>query len=1254
MSANKDYSIDDILNEYADLDKAPPVEYNKEKSAIAQAKAEKELLSLFEELEEEQREKSYYENKDFEQNISRNIFSESDSDLTQNSEKQINDEPELTGSRFINPDIRGYVPFSGAFEKAGMDISQKSSVPEEPDIPDDILPNVQIINQTSEENVLPFDPDTLIDDAVSSSIRLDSVSRPLPEDDDPIDSLLKELDSKKQDISEKNCSTSAFQDTPEEDTSQETVSVSDSFNYEELTASDNIITDSENKSEESIISDFSDSSENTAAIADNADDVFENTDDISEIQDDISEDRSFDNNFFESEKSDEQTETDPVAESDTNTESDISITEEDTSESADTGNESYISPVIADNITEIDDFYNYDSASEIISEEETSEQTSENSDEHNISETTDNEKSDILSQAIKTESDTGAKDKTSVSNDNDVKRYSRFSFSGNKKTSSDSDISDEAEKDATRRFSVSHLNKEEHTNITEDSDTKEAKPEEHTEDNSEKSVKNSFLSKIRKAVENEAVKNEEENKTSSDFSYRSATRIQDKPTKIIKNPVNNIRYAHNDDDDMLNPKIARKKNEHKKKKLKSEVENLDLEIKKESFTEESETPSLITKLKGIKDSILSDFTGPKTLEQKNQNFNIKSSPEVGFLSIDVPINDGNSEDEISNEDSSSFGRLFTKLGSSFEKSAENKIDDYNSPKDATVILEDLYNLKKGLSVKLIIQIIASLLSFYLCASSLYKLPVPGALNLDSSPHKFAFALFIISAIVFFTSFSVISSGIKNIFLKKADCDSLVAVSMLFCTIAAAVSAESSIMLQRNSIYIFTPVAIAGMMLNTIGKHLIVNRAINNFDAVITTGDKHSLVYIDNEKEAEQLTRGVINDYPILTATRKTGFSSDFLKYTYSTDIADKLCKKLLPVSLILSLLLAFIAALVYSKSINTFSVSFIMSAFTMFLASSSFFGASIVVNVPLADAAAEVEDNESIILGYQSIDDFYDTNAHLISSKDLFPSSSIKLCAMKMFSNTKIDDALVAASSLVINSDSIFSGMFDEIIDHNRSLLKKVENFSFEDSMGICGWISNKRVLFGNRQLMLSHNIEGLPPKSKEKDLTGKGKIPVYLSISGNLATMFIIKLNADSTVRESLEIFKNNDISLIVKSIDSIVTCSRISKIYDFPEEMLSIVPGELHQIVQKASEPAEKYSSSVICKGNILSAAKALSNIRKIHHSSVTALILQSVAVVIAVLVSILFMCTGMLTALSPIMIILYQGIWLLITLLIIKVRS
>ncbi len=44
---------------------------------------------------------------------------------------------------------------------------------------------------------------------------------------------------------------------------------------------------------------------------------------------------------------------------------------------------------------------------------------------------------------------------------------------------------------------------------------------------------------------------------------------------------------------------------------------------------------------------------------------------------------------------------------------------------------------------------------------------------------------------------------------------------------------------------------------------------------------------------------------------------------------------------------------------------------------------------------------------------------------------------------------------------------------------------------------------------MNSHNIEGIPTKTKESEFTENGKDALYLSVSGNLAAMFIIEITA-------------------------------------------------------------------------------------------------------------------------------------------------
>ena len=59
---------------------------------------------------------------------------------------------------------------------------------------------------------------------------------------------------------------------------------------------------------------------------------------------------------------------------------------------------------------------------------------------------------------------------------------------------------------------------------------------------------------------------------------------------------------------------------------------------------------------------------------------------------------------------------------------------------------------------------------------------------------------------------------------------------------------------------------------------------------------------------------------------------------------------------------------------------------------------------------------------------------------------------------------------------------------------------------------------------MISHNIEGLPTKTKEDELAMGGKEVLYLSISGNLAAMFVVDLVADRYVKRwAKKLCKNN-----------------------------------------------------------------------------------------------------------------------------------
>ncbi len=150
--------------------------------------------------------------------------------------------------------------------------------------------------------------------------------------------------------------------------------------------------------------------------------------------------------------------------------------------------------------------------------------------------------------------------------------------------------------------------------------------------------------------------------------------------------------------------------------------------------------------------------------------------------------------------------------------------------------------------------------------------------------------------------------------------------------------------------------------------------------------------------------------------------------------------------------------------------------------------------------------------------------------------------------------------------------MFYDIIAGKTELLNPVESYIFEDSMGLCGWINNKRVLLGNRELMVNHSIEGMPPLTKEKEYTENGRTAVYLSISGELSAMFLVEITPTLEIIQALQDLQKNDVYIMIRSVDSIVSINRLSELFEISPEYLKLIPFRVHEQFNAVTSYQEK----------------------------------------------------------------------------------
>ena len=506
-------------------------------------------------------------------------------------------------------------------------------------------------------------------------------------------------------------------------------------------------------------------------------------------------------------------------------------------------------------------------------------------------------------------------------------------------------------------------------------------------------------------------------------------------------------------------------------------------------------------------------------------------------------------------------------------------------------------------------------AFLAIGESSYTLLYP-ALSQLMTVRGYCFLHLILGLLILFITFPTVINGMRKLFHREADSDTIAAMPLIPCLLTVLATIFVPEPMQHNLVHIFLPVSSFILLMNSIGKLFIIRRATRNFALLTKNFEKYVVTCVQSETAAEELTRGVVQDYPILATIRKTKQMSDFLRHTYASDLADRFSKKLAPIVAGISLLLAAAITGIRIGVLETpaENIPFFCSVLTMLLTAGCSAGIPLTVNLPLDRASKRLCPHGCTLLGYQSVDDFYDVNSILVPAATLFPKQSITISGIKNFSGFQVEEALLDAASMVYAADSILQNAFAALVEEkDGGMLYQVEDCSYEDNLGICGWIRHRRVLLGNREMMMAHHVEGMPTKVRELEMTSGSQDVLYLSVSGVVAGMFVIDITADPMVKRQMQRLKEEQISVVVKSVDSCITLQRLTTLFGVPDSMLKILPSADNDLYEKETAPLQDVSASTIHDGSFFGTARLLLEARSIKRAATTGLLLQVIAVIL-----------------------------------------
>ncbi len=537
---------------------------------------------------------------------------------------------------------------------------------------------------------------------------------------------------------------------------------------------------------------------------------------------------------------------------------------------------------------------------------------------------------------------------------------------------------------------------------------------------------------------------------------------------------------------------------------------------------------------------------------------------------------------------------------------DEDIFEYTRPSQAGEVREELHSLRAGLLVRLLVTGLCSLVLVYLAFSYKYPLPLPPFMF----PETHLGMYFIVSVGVLVTAVLVCSNtiggGLISLFTLKADNDSLAAAAALACLIQGAALVVSPESYENPGVHLYLPLAALVLFFNTLGKLLITRRLFHGFGLLSKAQEHHTALLVTEKDLARELTRGQNLDYPQVAFSAKSGFLTNFLELAHGEDYSDSISRILAPVCLGAGFVMALVS-LLFNRDIFV-----ALTVFAAVMCVCSPFTALFVGNLPLSAMTKRLGKQGAMVSGYGAVERFGETNAVVLGCSELFPTGSITLHGIKVFQKNRIDEAIVDAASVICSCDSTLTGIFTEMIGGRVELLKKVESLTYEDGLGLSAWVGGKRVLIGSRELMKHHGID-TPSKDYEQRYIQGDRELLYLSNSGELTAMYILDYGCNPDVEQELGLLADRDISLVVYSTDPYVTPDRLEKIFDYPAELIKIMPAKLHGEYDRISARRESSRAYLAHDGSLSSFVHTLLELRLARGAVLMGTLVQTAAVVL-----------------------------------------
>ena len=480
--------------------------------------------------------------------------------------------------------------------------------------------------------------------------------------------------------------------------------------------------------------------------------------------------------------------------------------------------------------------------------------------------------------------------------------------------------------------------------------------------------------------------------------------------------------------------------------------------------------------------------------------------------------------------------------------AQAPVDEYSTLSDAPVVAANLATMRKTRFLRMVVTGVISLVLVYLGFAAGASLAVPQGIDPVSAPLFFILTNFVLLAGCGLISITTLSAGFMGL-AQEPTTDSFASLAFTGAMLQSLAYLFVPNQYDPTKVTLFAPIAALILFGSAVGKWMQIRMICRNFDQT-SSGAEHAAAFlVKKESLAKRLCAGLGEPEPVLLISRPTALVKGFLTQSFSARLYDAMAQTLSYVIAGAAVLCAVISGVVQKDVMQ--GISALAGAVCMIAP----LACTLVYAVPAELMQKYAFRHKVVIPGPSAVQALGSANTVLLSATDLFPKGSVRLHGIKTFEKERIDLAIMYAASILTKHCETLKDIFMGIIQNNTSILYDVESVTVEAGYGFTGWIEHNRVIIGNREMMIHHEIE-IPSMDYERKYTKNGQYAaIYLAVSGKAFGMFLVSYAPNRGAARILNSLTRSGISVIVRSEDFNISSGLVANTYRIPQNTVKVL---------------------------------------------------------------------------------------------------